>query len=104
LRRAPADLALGPKLGTPLGAAGFGEVSTRVHLVQSVHEERIEEFVERLRGAVTTVAGAGALRDDELEGVAVRRRMAAIESDLHGRNGFSLHAVPIWRWVATRTG
>jgi SAM-dependent methyltransferase len=104
LRRAPADLALGPKLGALLGAAGFGEVSMRVHLVQSVHEERIEQFVERLSGVVTTIAGAGALRDDEPECVAVRRRLAAIESDLRGRSGFSLHAVPMWRWVATRTG
>lgn len=103
-RRAPADLAVGPKLGERIRAAGFADVAVRVHLAQSVHHERCERFVERLGGVVTTVAAAGKLRSDEPALVAVRRRLAALRRQRRGRSGFSLHAVPMWRWTATRTG
>lgn len=101
-RRTPADLAVGPKLGPTIRAAGFQEVALRVHLVQSVHHEPVRDFVKRLEGLVATVARAGAIAEREPELRAVRRGLRALQGGGGGRRGHSVHAVPIWRWVATR--
>lgn len=99
--RRPADLSLGPKLPHLLCEAGFVDTTVRVHMVQSVHREPSECFMDRLSSVIQTIAGAGALAPDDPDVAEAMRLLEGFRAELAGRTGFSFHGVPMWRCVGT---
>lgn len=101
-RPAPPDLELGPRLPALFGAAGFVEVGARAYLLQSLHEESAESFLDRLGGVADTVAASAGLDPAEPAVRACREALARARTRLAGRRGFGLHAVPVWRVTGVR--
>lgn len=62
--RAPADLAIGPRVAGMLLGAGFADVKTDVHAVHATRAEPISRFRERVKRVIAAIAGQGGLRAD----------------------------------------
>jgi len=100
--RLPADIAIGPRVGSEMARAELDVVSATVHAVHSTRVEPAAAFCQRAQRIVHAIARQGELSPDAVEVLACER---AIEDELRARDATPVvtsHLVPVFIFAGVR--